>query len=92
MPVLLSIEEAKDYLYDDTSSYLKNNFVSKIEEYLEYYAEMARDHVGLIVDQAVNRQYLWRFEMAGFRGLLYTLAKLMGDYDASLISSSCIDA
>ena len=38
MPVLLSIEEAKDYLYDDTSSYLKNNFVSKIEEYLEYYA------------------------------------------------------
>jgi len=34
----LSIEEAKDYLYDDTSSYLKNNFVSKIEEYLEYYA------------------------------------------------------
>ena len=38
MPVLLSIEEAKDYLYDDTSLYLKNNFVSKIEEYLEYYA------------------------------------------------------
>ena len=36
MPVLLSIEEAKDYLYDDTSSYLKKNFVSKIEEYLEY--------------------------------------------------------
>ena len=35
-----------------------------------------------MVDRAVNRQYLWRFEMAGFRGLLYTLAKLMGDYNA----------
>ena len=38
MPVLFSIEEAKDYLYDFTSSYLKNNFVSKIEESLEYYS------------------------------------------------------
>jgi len=38
MPVLLSVDEAKDYLYDDTSSYLKNNFVSKVEEFLEYYA------------------------------------------------------
>ena len=37
MPVLLSIEEAKDYLYDDTSLYLKNNFMSKIEEFLEFY-------------------------------------------------------
>jgi len=40
------------------------------------------DHVGLMVDRAVNRQYLWRFDMAGFRGLLYSLAKLMGDYNA----------
>ena len=31
---------------------------------------------------AVNRQYLWRFDMAGFRGFLCTLAKLMGDYNA----------
>ena len=38
MPVLLSVEEAKDYLYDDTSLFLKNNFVSMIEEFLEYYA------------------------------------------------------
>ena len=38
MPVLLSVEEAKDYLYDDNSSYLNNNFVSKLEEFLEYYA------------------------------------------------------
>jgi putative SOS response-associated peptidase YedK len=38
MPVLFSIEEAKDYLYDDTSLYLKNNFLSKVEEFLEYYA------------------------------------------------------
>ena len=35
-----------------------------------------------MVDRAVNRQYLWRFDMAGFRGLLYSLAKLMGDYNA----------
>ena len=35
-----------------------------------------------MVDRAVNRQYLWRSDMAGFRGLLYTLAKLMGDYNA----------
>ena len=35
-----------------------------------------------MVDQAVNRQYLWRFDMAGFRELLYSLAKLMGDYNA----------
>jgi hypothetical protein len=35
-----------------------------------------------MVNRAVNRQYLWRFDMAGFRGLLYTLAKLMGDYNA----------
>ena len=47
------------------------------------------DHVGLMVDRAVNRQYLWRSDMAGFRGLLYTLAKLMGDYDASLMSAEC---
>ena len=40
------------------------------------------NHVGLIVNRAVNRQYLWRFDMAGFRGLLYSLAKLMGDYNA----------
>ena len=40
------------------------------------------DRVGLMVDQAVNRQYLWRFDMAGFRGFLYTLAKLMGNYNA----------
>ena len=38
MPVLFSIEAAKDYLYDDASLYLKNNFVSKIEEFLECYA------------------------------------------------------
>ena len=35
-----------------------------------------------MVDWAVNRQYLWRVDMAGFRGLLYSLAKLMGDYNA----------
>ena len=35
-----------------------------------------------MVDRAVNRQYLWRVDMAGFRGLLYSLAKLMGDYNA----------
>ena len=35
-----------------------------------------------MVDRAVNRQYLWRFDMAGFRGLLYSLAKMMGDYNA----------
>ena len=35
-----------------------------------------------MVDRAVNRQYLWRFDIAGFRVLLYTLAKLMGDYNA----------
>jgi len=35
-----------------------------------------------MVDRAVNRQYLRRFDMAGFRGLLYSLAKLMGDYNA----------
>ena len=40
------------------------------------------DHVGLIVSRAVNSQYLWGFDMAGFRGLLYSLAKLMGDYNA----------
>ena len=40
------------------------------------------DHVELMVDRAVNRQYLWGLDMAGFRGLLYTLAKLMGDYNA----------
>jgi len=40
------------------------------------------DHVGLMVDRAVNRLYLWRFDMARFRGLLYSLAKLMGDYNA----------
>ena len=32
-----------------------------------------------MVDRAVNRQYLWRFDMAGFRGFLYSLAKLTGD-------------
>ena len=40
------------------------------------------DHVRLMVNREVNRQYLWRFDMAGFRGLLYSLAKLMGDYNA----------
>ena len=35
-----------------------------------------------MVNRAVNRQYLWRLDMAGFRGLLYSLAKLMGDYNA----------
>ena len=35
-----------------------------------------------MVDRAVNRQYFWRFDMAGFRGFLYSLAKLMGDYNA----------
>jgi hypothetical protein len=40
------------------------------------------DHVGLMMDRAVNSQYLWGFDMAGFRGLLYSLAKLMGDYNA----------
>ncbi len=35
-----------------------------------------------MVDWAVNSQYLWGFDMAGFRGLLYSLAKLMGDYNA----------
>ena len=35
-----------------------------------------------MVDRAVNRQYLWRVDMAGFSGLLYSLAKLMGDYNA----------
>ena len=40
------------------------------------------DHVGLMVVRAVNRQYLWRLDMAAFRGLLYTLAKLMGAYNA----------
>jgi len=35
-----------------------------------------------MVDRAVNRQYLWRFDMAVFRGLLYSLAKLMGDYNS----------
>ena len=35
-----------------------------------------------MVNRAVNGQYLWRFDMAGFRGLLYSLAKLMGDYNA----------
>jgi len=38
--------------------------------------------MGLMVNRAVNGQYLWRFDMAGFRGFLYTLAKLMGDYNA----------
>ena len=40
------------------------------------------DPVGLMVNRAVNSQYLWGFDMAGFRGLLYSLAKLMGDYNA----------
>ena len=35
-----------------------------------------------MVNRAVNSQYLWGFDMAGFRGLLYSLAKLMGDYNA----------
>ena len=35
-----------------------------------------------MVDRAVNSQYLWGFDMAGFRALLYSLAKLMGDYNA----------
>ena len=35
-----------------------------------------------MVDRSFRRQYLWRFDMAGFRGLLHTLAKLMGDYNA----------
>ena len=30
---------------------------------------------------AVNSEYLWRFDLTGFRGLLYSLAKLMGDYN-----------
>ena len=33
-------------------------------------------------DRTRGKQYLWRLDMAGFRGLLYTLAKLMGDYNA----------
>ena len=37
MPILLSFEEASEYLNDDNSSFLNNNFSSIIESEIDYY-------------------------------------------------------
>jgi len=38
MPVLLSVEEGRDYLDDDNSSFLNDNFSSSLESELDFYS------------------------------------------------------
>ena len=37
MPVILSIEEAKNYIEEKNTNFLEKKFVSSLEEYLEFF-------------------------------------------------------
>ena len=48
MPILLSVEEAEEYLDDDNSSFLNDNFSSSLESELDFYS------VSKFVDNPLN--------------------------------------